>query len=76
MTFPSGPVIAIVAVLGPGLFNLIAVSIVGWIFYAKLIVAEFKAKAARLRQPPERGLWYRPHRPAPLALNAMTGFGL
>jgi peptide/nickel transport system permease protein len=38
-------VIAIVAVLGPGLFNLyIAVSIVGWIFYAKLIVAEFKVQ--------------------------------
>ena len=38
-------VIAIVAVLGPGLFNLyIAVSIVGWVFYAKLIVAEFKVQ--------------------------------
>ncbi|MDQ0392050.1 ABC transporter permease [Labrys monachus] len=38
-------VIAIVAVLGPGLLNLyIAVSLVGWIFYAKLIVAEFKVQ--------------------------------
>lgn len=34
-------VIAIVAVLGPGLVNLyIAVSIVGWVFYARLIAAE------------------------------------
>ncbi len=34
-------VIAIVAVLGPGLINLyIAVSAVGWIFYARLIAAE------------------------------------
>jgi peptide/nickel transport system permease protein len=38
-------VIAIVAVLGPGLFNLyIAVSLVGWVFYARLIVAEFKVQ--------------------------------
>ncbi|SEQ72264.1 peptide/nickel transport system permease protein [Faunimonas pinastri] len=38
-------VIAIVAVLGPGLFNLyIAVSIVGWIFYARLIAAEIKVQ--------------------------------
>ncbi len=34
-------VIAIVAVLGPGLINLyIAVSVVGWVFYARLIAAE------------------------------------
>ena len=38
-------VIAIVAVLGPGLLNLyIAVSVVGWVFYAKLIVAEFQVQ--------------------------------
>ncbi len=34
-------VIAVVAVLGPGLINLyIAVSVVGWVFYARLIAAE------------------------------------
>ena len=34
-------VIAIVAVLGPGLVNLyIAVSVVGWVFYARLVAAE------------------------------------
>ncbi len=34
-------VIAIVAVLGPGLINLyIAVSVVGWVFYARIIAAE------------------------------------
>lgn len=33
-------VIAIVAVLGPGLFNLyIAVSVVGWVFYARIVAA-------------------------------------
>ena len=33
-------VIAIVAVLGPGLFNLyIAVSVVGWVFYARIVEA-------------------------------------
>src|SRR5262249_17992704 len=36
-------VIAIVSVLGPGLGNMyIAVGIVGWVFYAKLIAAEVK----------------------------------
>jgi peptide/nickel transport system permease protein len=34
-------VIAIVAVLGPGLINMyIAVSVVGWVFYARLVAAE------------------------------------
>jgi peptide/nickel transport system permease protein len=38
-------VIAIVAVLGPGLINLyIAVSAVGWVFYARIIAAEFKVQ--------------------------------
>jgi peptide/nickel transport system permease protein len=38
-------VIAIVAVLGPGLFNMyIAVSAVGWVFYARLIAAEIKVQ--------------------------------
>ncbi|WP_131195083.1 ABC transporter permease [Lichenihabitans psoromatis] len=38
-------VIAIVAVLGPGLINLyIAISAVGWIFYARIIAAEFKVQ--------------------------------
>lgn len=33
-------VIAIVAVLGPGLFNLyVAVSVVGWVFYARIVAA-------------------------------------
>jgi len=36
-------VIAIVSVLGPGLVNMyIAVSVVGWVFYARIIVAEIK----------------------------------
>ena len=39
-------VIAIVAVLGPGLINLyVAVSLVGWIFYARLTAAEVKVQA-------------------------------
>ena len=34
-------VIAIVAVLGPGLINMyIAIGVVGWVFYARLIAAE------------------------------------
>jgi len=38
-------VIAIVAVLGPGLFNMyIAVGAVGWVFYARLIAAEIKVQ--------------------------------
>jgi peptide/nickel transport system permease protein len=39
-------VIAIVAVLGPGLFNMyIAVGAVGWVFYARLIAAEIKVQS-------------------------------
>ena len=38
-------VIAIVAVLGPGLFNMyIAVSILGWVFYAQLVRAEIRVQ--------------------------------
>ncbi len=38
-------VIAIVSVLGPGLINMyIAVSIVGWVFYARIIAAEVKVQ--------------------------------
>ena len=38
-------VIAIVAVLGPGLINLyIAVSAVGWVFYARIVAAEVKVQ--------------------------------
>lgn len=38
-------VIAIVAVLGPGLFNMyIAVSAIGWVFYAQLVRAEIRVQ--------------------------------
>lgn len=38
-------VIAIVSVLGPGLVNMyIAVSVVGWVFYARIIAAEVKVQ--------------------------------
>ncbi len=38
-------VIAIVSVLGPGLINMyIAVSVVGWVFYARIIAAEIKVQ--------------------------------
>jgi len=38
-------VIAIVAVLGPGLGNMyVAIGVVGWVFYAKLIAAEVKVQ--------------------------------
>lgn len=38
-------VIAIVAVLGPGLMNMyIAVGVVGWVFYARLVAAEVKVQ--------------------------------
>ena len=41
-------VIAIVAVLGPGLFNLyIAVSVVGWVPYARLVRSEMMVQAKR-----------------------------
>ena len=38
-------VIAIVSVLGPGLINMyIAVGVVGWVFYARIIAAEVKVQ--------------------------------
>ncbi|WP_416068122.1 ABC transporter permease [Rhizobium sp. ZK1] len=38
-------VIAIVSVLGPGLGNMyVAVSVVGWVFYARLVAAEIKVQ--------------------------------
>jgi peptide/nickel transport system permease protein len=38
-------VIAIVAVLGPGLLNMyIAVSVIGWVFYAQLVRAEVRVQ--------------------------------
>lgn len=38
-------VIAIVAVLGPGLGNMyVAIGVVGWVFYAKLVAAEVKVQ--------------------------------
>ena len=38
-------VIAIVSVLGPGLINMyIAVSLVGWVFYARIVAAEVKVQ--------------------------------
>jgi peptide/nickel transport system permease protein len=41
-------VIAIVAVLGPGLFNLyVAVSVVGWVPYARLVRSEMMVQAKR-----------------------------
>ena len=41
-------VIAIVAVLGPGLFNLyVAVSVVGWVPYARLMRAEMMVQSQR-----------------------------
>lgn len=38
-------VIAIIAVLGPGLFNMyVAVGVVGWVFYGRLVAAEVKVQ--------------------------------
>ena len=56
-------VIAIVAVLGPGLLNMyIAVSAVNWIIYARLMRAEIIAqKTARLRRR-RPGMGYRRRR--------------
>ena len=56
VTFPFVLVIAIVAVLGPGLFNMyIAVGLVGWVSYARVVRAEMMvakqmdyARAARV----------------------------
>jgi peptide/nickel transport system permease protein len=52
-------VIAIVAVLGPGLGNMyIAVSIVGWVFYARLMRAEIQAQMQRDYPSAARALGY------------------
>ena len=64
-------VIAIVAVLGPGLINMyIAVGVVGWVFYARLLRAEIRVqKQQRLRgRRAGAGLWRRAyHLPPPAA---------
>ena len=52
-------VIAIVAVLGPGLVNMyIAVSVVGWVFYARLMRAEILAETRRDYPSAARALGY------------------
>ena len=52
-------VIAIVAVLGPGLINMyVAVSVVGWVFYARLMRAEILAESRRDYPSAARALGY------------------
>ncbi len=52
-------VIAIVAVLGPGLINMYAaVSVVGWVFYARLMRAEILAESRRDYPSAARALGY------------------
>ncbi|MGI3902293.1 MAG: ABC transporter permease [Janthinobacterium lividum] len=52
-------VIAIVAVLGPGLVNMyVAVSAVGWVFYARLMRAEILGEMRRDYPSAARGLGY------------------
>jgi peptide/nickel transport system permease protein len=56
-------VIAIVAVLGPGLSNMyIAVSMVGWVFYARLVAAEIKVQKRLDYADAGRVMGYRPLR--------------
>lgn len=80
-------VIAIVAVLGPGLFNMyIAVSIVYWVFYAKLMRAEIRvqkqsdyAAAARVLGYHEARLIFRhllPNAITPVIVYWMTDMAL
>jgi peptide/nickel transport system permease protein len=80
-------VIAIVAVLGPGLFNMyIAVSILGWVFYAQLIRAEIRvqkqsdyAAAARVLGYGEMRLIFRhllPNAITPAIVYLMTDMAL
>jgi len=80
-------VIAIVAVLGPGLFNMyIAVSILGWVFYAQLIRAEIRvqkqsdyAAAARVLGYGEMRLIFRhllPNAITPAVVYLMTDMAL
>lgn len=56
-------VIAIVAVLGPGLLNMyIAVGAVGWVFYARLVAAEVKVQKRLDYADAGRVMGYRPLR--------------
>jgi len=56
-------VIAIVAVLGPGLNNMyIAVGIVGWVFYARLVAAEVKVQKRLDYADAGRAMGYTPAR--------------
>ncbi|SJZ97576.1 ABC transporter permease [Consotaella salsifontis] len=56
-------VIAIVAVLGPGLTNMyIAVGVVGWVFYARLVAAEVKVQKRLDYADAGRVMGYRPLR--------------
>jgi peptide/nickel transport system permease protein len=56
-------VIAIIAVLGPGLLNMyIAVSAVSWVYYARLMRAEIIAQARRDYADAGRVMGYRPAR--------------
>ena len=56
-------VIAIVAVLGPGLFNLyVAVSVVGWVPYARLVRAEMMVQSKRDYAAAARAMGFSPAR--------------
>lgn len=56
-------VIAIVAVLGPGLINMyIAVSVVGWVFYARLVSAEVQVQKRLDYADAGRAMGYKPLR--------------
>jgi peptide/nickel transport system permease protein len=56
-------VIAIVAVLGPGLNNMyIAIGIVGWVFYARLVAAEVKVQKRLDYADAGRAMGYTPAR--------------
>lgn len=56
-------VIAIVAVLGPGLINMyIAVSVVGWVFYARLVATEVQVQKRLDYADSGRAMGYRPMR--------------
>jgi peptide/nickel transport system permease protein len=56
-------VIAIVSVLGPGLGNMyIAVGVVGWVFYARLVAAEIKIQRRLDYADAARAMGYTHHR--------------
>ena len=80
-------VIAIVAVLGPGLVNMyIAVSVVGWVFYARLMRGEILAETRRDYPSAARALGYHwtrilfrhllPNAIAPIIVYLMTDMAL